>query len=295
MIKKNDGIIFMLHRVATFDKEGLLPNENMKVSPEFLCQLILKYKKRGVFFASLDDVYLHQTKVKKIPCPFVCFTLDDGYLDNYEIAYPIFKEHNVPFAIYLTSGFPNHTAILWWYIIEELILKHKKIQLSSGEILDCLDKEAKTQSFLRLRHKIISFGAQDLASKLRILLSNYELDLYSKVKELSMSWDQVKQISQDSLCTIGGHSVNHPAFNTLTKEQMSFEVRQNKQEIEDYTKKDVSHFAYPYGSKYEVGEREFEMMKDFGFDTITLAYGGGISKKNNRFTALPRLFLENSL
>ena len=87
---------------------------------------ILYFKKLDYEIISLDQLYerlLHNSIEK----PFVCFTFDDGYVDNYEIAYPVLKKHNIPFAIYVTTSFPDNTAILWWYILEDLVLKSKVI------------------------------------------------------------------------------------------------------------------------------------------------------------------------
>ncbi|MBX0312365.1 MAG: hypothetical protein JHC31_11445, partial [Sulfurihydrogenibium sp.] len=51
------GAILMLHRVAPFEKDRLSPNENMKVSPEFLETFIELSRKKGYTFISLDELY----------------------------------------------------------------------------------------------------------------------------------------------------------------------------------------------------------------------------------------------
>ena len=43
---------------------------------------------------------------------FVCFTLDDGYLDNYLNAYPVFKKYGAPFTVYVNTGMPDGNTIL---------------------------------------------------------------------------------------------------------------------------------------------------------------------------------------
>ena len=92
------GFVYMLHRVCQLDKNGILYNENMKVSPQFLENLILSYRKQGFEFLSVDDLYELMRGNRKQRKPFVIFTLDDGYVDNYTIAYPIFKKYKVPFC-----------------------------------------------------------------------------------------------------------------------------------------------------------------------------------------------------
>ena len=55
--------------------------------------------------------------------PFVCFTFDDGYRDNLEYAYPIFKRHNLPFAIYVPTDYADGRGDLWWLALEKVIVK----------------------------------------------------------------------------------------------------------------------------------------------------------------------------
>jgi len=117
----------MLHRVSNFEKNKLFPNENMKVSPEFLENFIVELKNKGYSFISLDELHKileKQEEVKKC----IVFTLDDGYKDNYKIAYPIFKKYNIPFTIYITTSFPNKNAILWWYGLGTIILENENLK-----------------------------------------------------------------------------------------------------------------------------------------------------------------------
>ncbi len=290
--KSARGIIYMLHRVCPFEQGKLSPNENMKVSPQFLEKIIIQYKKQGVEFASLDNVYGDLTEIKRIKKSYIAFTLDDGYIDNFEYAFPIFKKHNVPFTVYVTTDFPNHKSILWWYIIESLILQNDALILNSGEKLDCSDASKKNESFLTLRKMIIALPALNFEKHLCELLNNYKIDVFADVKRLAMTWDQISTMSKHPLCTIGGHSVHHLAFNKLSEEELHFEVSESLKLIENHVNYKIEHFAYPFGSANEVGQREINLMRQFSLKTVTLADGGVLCKHHqNSLTALPRILL----
>jgi peptidoglycan/xylan/chitin deacetylase (PgdA/CDA1 family) len=283
--------IFMLHRVDHFEKEKLLPNENMKVSPEFLENLILELKKSGYSFISLDELYeilINQKKTKKC----IIFTLDDGYKDNCEIAYPIFKEYNVPFTIYLTTSFPNQNVILWWYILEDLILARDFLEVG-GEVYACKSYEDKNKVFLKIRENILSLNQENLVNELDVMFKDYKIDWFGNNGGLCMSWEDVISISRDPLCTIGGHTVNHYAFNKLSEEVLIAEIMNANEEIEKKINKKVEHFAYPFGSQNEVIEREMRIVESLNFKTVTTTRHGNIYLEHKNFIncCLPRIML----
>src|SRR5438105_3082694 len=112
------GQILMFHRVLPeTDKLRIHNHKSLEVSPEYLENLIQFFKKENYRFVSLDDV-MQRGSNSKAQKKFVVFTFDDGYVDNYTYAYPIFKKHNVPFTIYVATSLPDGNAVLWWYLLE---------------------------------------------------------------------------------------------------------------------------------------------------------------------------------
>lgn len=92
------GEVWQLHRVTDecSKQERVRPYEITLARLESLIQM---YLANGYEFIPIAEVAERMSgkKGKK----FVCVTLDDGYANNYEIAYPIFKKYNVPFCIYV--------------------------------------------------------------------------------------------------------------------------------------------------------------------------------------------------
>ncbi|MCB1875323.1 MAG: polysaccharide deacetylase family protein [Chromatiales bacterium] len=59
---------------------------------------------RGYHFVSLDQILGMVNGQTNLPDRSVAITFDDGYLDNYENAFPILQQRNIPAAIFLVSG-----------------------------------------------------------------------------------------------------------------------------------------------------------------------------------------------
>lgn len=287
--------ILMLHRVAQFEHNKLFPNESMKVSPEFLDKFISRLRDSGHSFISLDELFeilKKGSKAKKC----IVFTLDDGYKDNYTTAYPVFRDHNVPFAIYVTTSFPEYSAILWWYALEEIILKNKEVIFNNTKYA-CEDFQQKNELFLKIRNVILSYVAQSSAkNEIENFFHAYAVDWASLAKKLAMTWDNIIELSRDPLCTIAGHTENHYSLNRLSESGVRDEIVGANKLIESKINRKVEHFAYPFGSRDEIGKREFDIVKTLGIKTATTTRCGNIFLEHkNYLESLPRVMLAEGM
>ena len=285
------GIVYMLHHICDKDPKRIPTNEDLKVSPSFLEKIILKYKKRGFDFLSLDDLYklvMGHVRPKK---PFVVFTIDDGYLDNYTKALPVFERQQIPFAIFVATDFIDNKAILWWDSIEDLIMTHKSIVTSEGKRYSCESYQDRWNTFRYLRERILNLDQKNLECELNEMFSDYDIDWYEPVRKKGMSWEHIISLAAHPLCTIGGHTISHPALSKLSLDEALREISEGKKRIEQKISQPITYFAYPYGTPNEVGEREFRLTKELGFDIAFCAHGGCVTKDNkSQRYQLPRVY-----
>ena len=288
------GLIFMLHHISNKDPNRIPTNEDLKVSPAFLEKIILKYKRKGFDFISLDQLYMIILSRERPQRPFVCFTIDDGYLDNYTKALPVFEKYNVPFAIFVATDFIDKKAILWWDSLENLILTHDEVVISSGEKYPCKTFQDRWDTFRILRDKIIPSDQRHLEKELTSMFPAYEIDWYAPIRDSGMNWDQIRELSHHPLCTIGGHTISHPALNKLSIEDAIKEIKDGIITIMEQTQRNVSYFAYPYGTPQEIGNREFQIVKDLGIKMAFMAHQGCVTEGNVVLTRMPRVYLNES-
>lgn len=291
--KKKDawGTVYMLHHISDKDPNGIPTNEDLKVSPAFLEHIIEKYKKAGFMFLTLDELSTIIKSGNKPDKPFVIFTIDDGYIDNYTKALPIFEKYQVPFALFIATDFINQRSILWWDIIEDLVLQNNTIYFCEKPF-SCNSFQEKWDTYRILREAILKYDQKNLFSLLQEAFSHYTIDWYAPIKKQAMSWTQVKELSKHPLCTIGGHTVSHPALNKLSNSEFHHEIAEGVAILKDKTSHDIYHFAYPYGSANEIGNREQLLIKEFNFKTVFSSYGGCITSDNKSQTNhLPRVTL----
>ncbi len=287
------GHILTFHRVVPDRGVKRVGNTEIEVTPHYLENIIEYFSKRNYAFISLDQLFLILKGEEKINNKFVVFTFDDGYVDNLTHAYPILKKHNIPFTIYVTTNFPDRKAIIWWYLLEDLILERDRVEIEvEGRPyrFECSTAREKMDTFSTIRALVIGIGEDNFADKMKTIFKPYGIDIYKKTDELALSWPQIQQLSMDSLVTIAAHTVNHYALNRLPEAVVKEEIMESKKKLESYTGGAVDHFAYPYGSGREIGEREGRIVKGLGFKTATTTRLANIFPAHRRhLECLPRI------
>ena len=275
--------IFMLHRVEQLVHPRITPNEDLKISPEYLVQTIRTLRQKGYAFVSLDE--LHEILAHKRPArQLVVFTLDDGYRDNLTQALPAFESESVPFTVYVTNGFPNRTADLWWFELEALIQNKECARFDNGEQFAFRTAQEKWDAFFAIRRLFLEGKIQrsDIQAHAGTL----------NLQNLCMSWEEIKQLNQHPLATIGAHTMSHPALRTLSESEALHEMQASKEELETKLDQRIDHFAYPFGEKQQAGPREFALAQQLGFKTAVTTRAGNIFPEHHHFlTALPRIYL----
>lgn len=108
------GNILMFHQVSD-DKASWLFPEFAITRNSF--QLVLdKITEAGIKLISIDGI---EESVKKRE-RFLCITFDDGYQDTYSEAFPILREKNIPFAVFVTTSFLGREHYLTKEQVKEL-------------------------------------------------------------------------------------------------------------------------------------------------------------------------------
>jgi peptidoglycan/xylan/chitin deacetylase (PgdA/CDA1 family) len=289
------GQILMFHRVVPISHKLRIHNhKSLEVSPEYLENLIAFFKKEKYQFLSLDEM-LEFGKHPKPKQKFVVFTFDDGYVDNLKYAYPIFKRHNIPFTIYVATNLPDGNAVVWWYLLEEVIVENPEVTFTSkGKAYSFTTQTVKQKemAFNKIRSMLAIADETELTGLVESLFANQKDILVAKTKELALSWDEIRQLSNESLVTIGSHTISHLPLNSLSMERSRQEILDSKDIIEKQLSKEVKHFCYPLGS---YGDKEVEILKSTTYHTATTIKMANLYSENfqHPFT-LPRIMI-NSL
>jgi peptidoglycan/xylan/chitin deacetylase (PgdA/CDA1 family) len=288
------GAIFMLHHVRPEQPGSFEPNRILKVTPHFLEEVIRQVRASGFEIVSLDEAHFRLIE-GDYGKPFVCFTFDDGYRDNLEYAYPIFKRHNLPFAIYVPTDYSDGRGDLWWLALEKVIVKVKALSVKidgQQRRLRCGTPAEKDAAFNTVYWWLRGIDEATARAFVRDLCKDADFDADTLCADLMMNWDEIRQLAADPLLTFGAHTRRHFALAKLTLAEARTEIAESVRRLERETGKECRHFSYPYGDEASAGPREFALVKEMGLKTGVTTRKGLIHPRHaQELTALPRVSL----
>lgn len=288
------GVVFMLHNVTPEPVGAFEPNRILKVTPDFLDSVIALVKTLGFDIVALDEV------PERLSCAddtrrFACFTLDDGYRDNRDFAYPVFKRHNAPFTIYVPSEFAEGRGDLWWLTLEHVIAKVEAVETEIGggpDRFETSSPKLKDAAFDSIYWRLRKLPEVEARAEVSRIAKRAGADPSQTCKQLVMSWDEVRELVKDPLVTIGGHTKGHWALAKLPADDAWREISDSIAIVEQQLDRPCRHFSYPYGCENSAGDREFKLAANAGVLTAVTTRKGLLKAHHaDALHALPRLSL----
>lgn len=289
------GVILTLHHVRPQRPERFQPNRLLEVTPEFLERVLAYLRGQDLDIVSLDEVYRRLVD-QDFARRFVCITIDDGYRDTLQWAYPILKRHDAPFAVYIPTSFPDRLGELWWLALEAVVARNNRVTLLLGgepQGFECETVAAKRDLFDQLYRYVRSLPSEEeLRAFVRDLSGRYQVDIAEFCKDLCMDWSELATLAADPLVTIGAHTVNHVMLAKVPERIARAEMAMSRAVIEASLDRRPEHLSYPVGDRTSAGPREFQIAQELGFKTaVTTRPGVLFPEHRDHLTALPRISL----
>lgn len=196
-------------------------------------------KKNGYFFISIDQLIQYIQNQQEFPKGAVWLSIDDGWKDNIHNIIPVINEYKIPTTFFIATDPVENQGIFWWTFFEKC--KDQLPNYFKGSLLDF--KRIKEKD----RKKIIQYLKKNC--KKRILREAMEIE-------------EVKSLAQNPLVTIGSHTVHHALTVNCTDNELEFEIKESKEKLREWTKKEVKYFSYPNG---RFDGRERKILKESGY------------------------------
>src|ERR1700677_4995962 len=117
-------MILNYHRIGDPNATEYDPGLFSCTSEEFDWQIA--YLKHRFRMTTLDEVLDLVAGGLRLTEPRVLITFDDGYIDNYQLAYPVLRRHGVQGVFFVPTAFAGTGRIPWWDAVAYIVNRSRQ-------------------------------------------------------------------------------------------------------------------------------------------------------------------------
>jgi peptidoglycan/xylan/chitin deacetylase (PgdA/CDA1 family) len=285
-LKKNHcALILFYHRFSSGSLDGdLLPHLDIG---EFEKQMRLI--KRWYSVISMDGLDKRLTSRENFPLPSIVVTIDDGYLNNYKLAFPVLKKLDLHGMVYLATGFIGTKNALWVDDLADILLSTKLKSFSLPElfgdkVLDISTHQSKMGTLTKLYEEMVGLEQHKkilTMQKLSNVLGRNEVRRGNAERKM-LNWNEVIELSKNKI-SFGAHTVSHPTLSKMEFSEAKQEIYESKIEIEARIGSKVRHFAIPNGKREDFNGELKRYCKEIGMETIVSTEPGSVSLQSDPY------------
>jgi len=269
-------LVLNYHRIGNPDDDPFDSAVFSATGDEFGEQI--SFLKRHVSLVTLQEAqaFIDGTLRDKTPRCRVLITFDDGYLDNYKLAFPVLRSHGVQGVFFLATSLVGSCCVPWWDHIAFLMKTARNhrftlrypAELAIDVVEDGITKSI--QKVLRL------YKRPENADPERFLLELKEKtngdDLPGTMRRF-LNWDEAREMIASGMA-IGSHTHSHTVLSQLGPEQQRDELGHSRAELEQRLGIEIDALAYPVGGTNSFSEQTQQLAKDAGYRAAFSFHGG---------------------
>ena len=257
ILSNNHFVILMYHRVIPESKARLKVQAGMYVDP-LTFEMHLKYLKEKFDILPLHEIptLIHKTNNSNCGRMRAFLTIDDGWRDNYEFAFPLLNKYEIPATIFLPTGYIGTKKMFWT----------DQLALLLGGLENITDDQKMSRISNRIAQEIINIRGNysehyenivgrlnnttqdEIISCISEISSHFHIDLQNSERHY-LTMEELHEMGKSGLIFYGSHTVNHKTLTSLNRQDVKRELEQSKDWL--LNNKLVEHefipFSYPNG------------------------------------------------
>ncbi len=272
--QRDQLLVLNYHRIGSPDDDLFSPGVFSATADE-LDQQISCLQRVAPLVTLEETLAVVEGSLKNRPRCRTLITFDDGYLDNYRIAFPILRSHGVQGVFFLTTNMVGSNNVPWWDHIAYLVrtARQRRFTLHYPLRLEVnVDREGLTGSLNRVLGLYRRGENSDPQRFLR------ELGDAAQAEELPgerrfLSWDEAREMSRQGMA-IGSHTHSHPVLSRLSPEQQSREFVHSRELLKAQVGIEADTLAYPFGYKDSFSDETQKLARQSGYRAAFSNHGG---------------------
>jgi peptidoglycan/xylan/chitin deacetylase (PgdA/CDA1 family) len=260
-------MVLNYHRIGNADEDSFDPDLFAAKADEFDDQI--SCLKRHTALVTLEEAlaFIEGAVHEKTPRCRVLVTFDDGYLDNYETAFPILRSHGVQGVFFLATGLVGSNCIPWWdraaYLMKTARKRRFTLRFPVQLEID-LDKNDLLQSLRQVAALCYWQETADIGRFMRELAEAADAEEPAEETRRFLDWDEARRMIGGGMA-IGCHTHSHGVLGRLPAEHQRRELSSSRELLRERLGVAADTLAYPYGVPTSFSGQTQELVREMGY------------------------------
>ncbi len=220
-------------------------------------------------------------------------TFDDGYQNNFRVAWPILRELGVPFTIFVASDFIEKGEPLWVDQLEVAIGNSRdqtlKIEIDGlKREFSLRDRNERIRADIEIREilkRIPETGKRKLVEEITAQAGmDVRACLQTDPDYAPLSWETLREMAASGLGEVGAHTRSHAILTRLNPADARSEIMTSKRLIEERLQRACRFFAYPNGQPGDFDSTTIRLVHDAGFEAAVTTVMGFINTGDDPYS-----------
>jgi peptidoglycan/xylan/chitin deacetylase (PgdA/CDA1 family) len=263
--------VIMYHSVRSPRGPGYPFDDQLVSATPEVFERQLRFFRSHLDVLSVREVLDGLHEPESLPQRPALITFDDGHADNYDVAFPLLRQHRLPACFFLTTGFIGTSTLPWWDQILCCLRVTRLDALRSPFGKDdppfALGPSQREVAIARFIRQLRGLPAWEDAMRIvRELPAATDVTPETFLERpMFMSWDQVRQLAAAGM-DVGGHTRTHPMLSRIGDPRvLHSEIAGCSEDIQEAVGRVPLAFAYPIGGKEAMSAAADAEIRGCGF------------------------------
>jgi peptidoglycan/xylan/chitin deacetylase (PgdA/CDA1 family) len=238
----------------------------------------IEYLKRHFEIMHLSDA-VERLRNGTIRRPAAVITFDDGYQNNFDVAFPILRRERIPATIFLNTGLINTNDTVWFCRVNLALSKTNRSSIEwNGFKFDLSTVALKGRASAAIQGSLKELPHSELLATLRKFILELDVDPDCSMEIGSpfrmLSENAIREMVSSELIEFGAHTHNHTILSRLSEEERRKEIRRSIHAIRELTGRQCKYFAYPNGGMQDYDIHAINDLKACGIQIAVTTIAG---------------------
>src|SRR2546422_766235 len=193
----------------------------------------------------LDEIIEATLNGRPLPRGAVAITFDDGFADNFHLAYPILQRYRVPATIFLVVESIETGRVPWpervAYLLQRTQRTRLEISLPEPRVFSLRSQAERLEALTTLQTLLKTCGTEVRRRAVQELEESLSVE---PDQGMMLTWEQCQRMAQTGI-GFGSHTLTHPILAQSEPAEVKREIAMSKALIEGQLGRRVRYFAYP--------------------------------------------------